>query len=208
MITPSKNCSLCPRLKNFRNEWRIKQPNWFNSPVKSYGSISSKLLIVGLAPGLRGANKTGRPFTGDYAGKLLYPSLLTFSFAKGEYLEKKNDGLKLLNCRITNSVRCVPPQNKPTTFERNFCRKFLNSEIRNMQNLKIILALGQVAHIEVLKTFDKKLSSYKFRHGAIYSLTKNICLFSSYHCSKYNTLTKRLTEQMFHEVIKKIRNKI
>ena len=208
MITPSKNCSLCPRLKNFRNEWRIKQPNWFNSPVKSYGSINSKLLIVGLAPGLRGANKTGRPFTGDYAGKLLYPSLLTFSFAKGEYLEKKNDGLKLLNCRITNSVRCAPPQNKPTTFERNFCRKFLNSEIRNMQNLKIILALGQVAHIEVLKTFDKKLSSYKFRHGEIYSLTKNICLFSSYHCSKYNTLTKRLTEQMFHEVIKKIRNKI
>ena len=207
-MEPEANCNLCPRLKIFREEWRKLKPNWFNSPVNSFGSIDSKLLIVGLAPGLKGANKTGRPFTGDHAGKLLYPSLIKFKFANGRYLEKRNDSIELINCRITNSVRCVPPQNRPTLEERNYCRNFLKIEISKMNKLKIILALGHIAHTEVLKVFDKKISEFKFKHGKIYNLSNSISLHSSYHCSRYNTLTKRLTENMFNNVLKEIKLKI
>ena len=207
-MEPKANCDLCPRLKIFREEWRKLKPNWFNSPVYSFGSIDSKLLIVGLAPGLKGANKTGRPFTGDHAGKLLYPSLIKFKFANGRYLEKRNDSIELINCRITNSVRCVPPQNRPTLEERNYCRNFLKIEISKMNKLKIILALGHIAHTEVLKVFNKKISEFKFKHGKIYNLSNTISLHSSYHCSRYNTLTKRLTENMFNKVLKEIKLKI
>ena len=207
-MEPESNCNLCPRLKIFREEWRKLKPNWFNSPVNSFGSIDSKLLIVGLAPGLKGANKTGRPFTGDHAGKLLYPSLIKFKFANGRYLEKRNDSIELINCRITNSVRCVPPQNRPTLEERNYCRNFLKIEISKMNKLEIILALGHIAHTEVLKVFNKKISEFKFKHGKIYNLSNTISLHSSYHCSRYNTLTKRLTENMFNNVLKEIKLKI
>ena len=207
-MEPEANCNLCPRLKIFREEWRKLKPNWFNSPVNSFGSIDSKLLIVGLAPGLKGANKTGRPFTGDHAGKLLYPSLIKFKFANGRYLEKRNDSIELINCRITNSVRCVPPQNRPTLEERNYCRNFLKIEISKMNKLEIILALGHIAHTEVLKVFNKKISEFKFKHGKIYNLSNSISLHSSYHCSRYNTLTKRLTENMFNNVLKEIKLKI
>jgi len=207
-MEPEANCNLCPRLKIYREKWRKLEPSWFNSPVNSFGKIDSKLLIVGLAPGLRGANKTGRPFTGDHAGKLLYPSLIKFNFANGRYLENKNDSIKLINCRITNSVRCVPPKNKPTLEERNYCRKFLKIEISKMNKLEIILALGHIAHTEVLKAFNKKISEFKFEHGKIYNLSNSISLHSSYHCSKYNTLTKRLTENMFNNVLKEIKLKI
>ena len=207
-MEPKANCDLCPRLKIFREEWRKLKPNWFNGPVNSFGSIDSKLLIVGLAPGLKGANKTGRPFTGDHAGKLLYPSLIKFKFANGRYLEKRNDSIELINCRITNSVRCVPPQNRPTLEERNYCRNFLKIEISKMNKLKIILALGHIAHTEVLKVFNKKISEFKFKHGKIYNLSNSISLHSSYHCSRYNTLTKRLTENMFNKVLKEIKLKI
>ena len=207
-MEPKANCDLCPRLKIFREEWRKLKPNWFNSPVNSFGSIDSKLLIVGLAPGLKGANKTGRPFTGDHAGKLLYPSLIKFKFANGRYLEKRNDSIELINCRITNSVRCVPPQNRPTLEERNYCRNFLKIEISKMNKLEIILALGHIAHTEVLKVFNKKISEFKFKHGKIYNLSNTISLHSSYHCSRYNTLTKRLTENMFNHVLKDIKLKI
>ena len=207
-MEPEANCNLCPRLKIYREEWRKLEPNWFNSPVNSFGSINSKLLIVGLAPGLKGANKTGRPFTGDHAGKLLYPSLIKFKFANGRYLEKRNDSIELINCRITNSVRCVPPQNRPTLEERNYCRNFLKIEISKMNKLKIILALGHIAHTEVLKVFNKKISEFKFKHGKIYNLSNSISLHSSYHCSRYNTLTKRLTENMFNNVLKEIKLKI
>ena len=208
MKLPDKNCILCPRLKLYRKKLRKLEPSWFNSPVQSFGSIKSKLLIVGLAPGIKGANRTGRPFTGDYAGKLLYSSLLKYSFANGKYLENRNDSLKLVNCRITNSVRCVPPQNKPTIDERNTCRKFLESEIQNMSKLKIILALGQIAHSEILKIFNKKISEFQFGHGTNYNLTNTIAIYSSYHCSRYNTQTNRLTETMFHKVIENIKLKI
>ena len=207
-MEPKANCDLCPRLKIFREEWRKLKPNWFNGPVNSFGSIDSKLLIVGLAPGLKGANKTGRPFTGDHAGKLLYPSLIKFKFANGRYLEKRNESIELINCRITNSVRCVPPQNRPTLEERNYCRNFLKIEISKMNKLEIILALGHIAHTEVLKAFNKKLSEFKFKHGKVYNLSNSISLHSSYHCSKYNTLTKRLTENMFNNVLKEIKLKI
>ena len=207
-MEPEANCNLCPRLKIFREEWRKLKPNWFNSPVNSFGSIDSKLLIVGLAPGLKGANKTGRPFTGDHAGKLLYPSLIKFKFANGRYLEKRNDSIELINCRITNSVRCVPPQNRPTLEERNYCRNFLKIEISKMNKLEIILALGHIAHTEVLKVFNKKISEFKFKHGKIYNLSNSISLHSSYHCSRYNTLTKRLTENMFNNILKEIKLKI
>ena len=207
-MEPEANCNLCPRLKIFREEWRKLKPYWFNSPVNSFGSIDSKLLIVGLAPGLKGANKTGRPFTGDHAGKLLYPSLIKFKFANGRYLEKRNDSIELINCRITNSVRCVPPQNRPTLEERNYCRNFLKIEISKMNKLEIILALGHIAHTEVLKVFNKKISEFKFKHGKIYNLSNSISLHSSYHCSRYNTLTKRLTENMFNNVLKEIKLKI
>lgn len=198
--TPALNCSLCPRLADFRAENTAKFPDKFNAPVPAFGNLDASLLIVGLAPGLKGANFTGRPFTGDYAGDLLYATLLKFDLARGEFKKHKDDGLELINCRITNAVRCVPPENKPTTDEMNACRPFLIDEIAAMPNLRTILSLGLVSHNAVLKTFSHKQSAFKFAHGAQHQITDDIQLVDSYHCSRYNTQTGRLTAEMFEDI--------
>ena len=203
MLIPDKNCSLCDRLKNYRNKYRKLEPTWYNSPVESFGGIDSKILIVGLAPGLQGANKTGRPFTGDHAGNTLFPTLIRNKLALGTYKGTNNDGLNLQNTRITNSVRCVPPKNKPNALERNNCRKFLKSEISSMKNLEVILALGLIAHEEILKVFSLKPQSNKFKHGKIHYINSNLIMLNSYHCSRYNINTNRLTLEMFDKIIKK-----
>ena len=208
MLIPNKNCSLCDRLKSYRNRYRRLEPNWHNSPVESFGPIDSKILIVGLAPGLQGANKTGRPFTGDHAGNTLYPTLIKNKLALGSYKETNNDELNLQNIRITNSVRCVPPKNKPNALERNNCRKFLKSEINSMKNLEVILALGLIAHEEILKVFNLKAKSNKFKHGKVHYISSNLIMLNSYHCSRYNINTNRLTLEMFDEIIKKISERI
>lgn len=200
ILTPALDCDLCPRLKDFRNDNATKNPDWFNAPVPSFGSVDAKLLIVGLAPGLKGANLTGRPFTGDYAGDLLYATLLESGFAKGTYAKVKSDGLELLDCRITNAVRCVPPQNKPTGPETRTCSPFLKSEIDGMKNLRAVLALGGLAHGAVLGVLGERKAAYKFGHQASHQLDSGLTLFDSYHCSRYNTNTRKLTEQMFLNV--------
>ena len=204
-ILPGSECDLCPRLVEFRHKNRDKFPDFHNAPVDSFGSLNSALLIVGLAPGLKGANRTSRPFTGDYAGDLLYPTISTFGFASGAYGAKPDDGLKLKNCRITNAVRCVPPENKPVGIEMNACRPFLKAEIAAMNNLKLILALGSIAHNSVLRTLGHKQSAYKFGHAAKHVFPDGLLMIDSYHCSRYNTNTGRLTTEMFHTVFKKIR---
>lgn len=200
ILTPARDCGLCPRLKDFRDDNAAKNPDWFNAPVPSFGSIDAQLLIVGLAPGLKGANLTGRPFTGDYAGDLLYATLLDSGFAQGTYAKVKSDGLELLDCRITNAVRCVPPQNKPTGPETRTCSPFLKSEIDEMKNLRAILALGGLAHGAVLGVLGERKAAYKFGHQARHQLDSGLMLFDSYHCSRYNTNTGKLTEQMFLNV--------
>ena len=204
ILQPDHNCSLCSRLEEFRKKNRKQFPKEFNSPVPSFGSEDAEFLIVGLAPGLKGANFSGRPFTGDYAGDLLYATLLKFGFASGDYKKHAKDGITLKNCRITNAVRCVPPENKPTSEEINICRDFLIREIDMMPNLKIILSLGLISHNSVLKSLDAKLSANKFSHNALHDLGK-IKLIDSYHCSRYNTNTGRLTEKMFHAVFKTVK---
>ena len=204
LITPDHNCQLCPRLAEFRANNREKFPDKFNAPVPSFGSINAELLIVGLAPGLKGANFSGRPFTGDFAGELLYGSLIKYGLAKGEFKARIDDGLELVNCRITNAVRCVPPENKPTGPEINQCQPFLKSQIEEMPDLKIILSLGLVSHNAVLKSSGEKISAFKFAHNAEHKLQNGLTLIDSYHCSKYNTSTRRLTEPMFHDVFEKI----
>lgn len=205
---PGKDCPLCPRLVDFRLKNRAKFPGEWNAPVPSFGpeSFESKggLLIVGLAPGLKGANFTGRPFTADYAGDLLYATLLKFGFAEGVYKERADDGLVLKNCRITNAVRCVPPENKPTPEEMRQCLGFLQMEMAALKNVKVILSLGLISHNSVLKAFSQKISAHKFAHGAVHDLGK-VKLIDSYHCSRYNTNTKRLTTDMFEDVFKKIK---
>ena len=203
--TPNQDCCLCPRLVEFRAASAANHPDWHNAPVPSFGTADVALLIVGLAPGLKGANRTGRPFTGDYAGDLLYPTLLAYNFATGDYDARADDGLRLNKCRITNAVRCVPPQNKPTGPEIKTCRGFLNNEINYLSNLKIILALGVVAHNAVMATLGEKLSARKFQHGAIHALPGGLHVIDSYHCSRYNTNTGRLTPTMFHEILEKIK---
>ena len=203
-INPDDNCPLCPRLVNFRNENRIRFPEWHNGPVNSFGSTSSNLLIVGLAPGLRGANRTGRPFTGDAAGELLYNTLIYVGLAKGDFKASPDDDIELINCRITNAVRCVPPQNKVTGLEITSCLPFLKIEIARMKNLKVILALGSVAHSAVLSTYCVKKSSLPFSHGARYNLNCKLVLMDSYHCSRYNTNTGRLTPEMFNEILQEV----
>lgn len=197
---PARDCPRCPRLVGFRNENRASWPGWHNAPVPSFGPEDANLLIVGLAPGLRGANRTSRPFTGDFAGQLLYPTLLQFGFAEGEYGEAADDGLSLVNCRITNAVRCVPPQNKPVGAEIAACRPFLHGEIADMPRLGVILALGTVAHGSVIRALELKASAWPFAHGAFHELPDGRVLADSYHCSRYNTNTGRLTEAMFRDV--------
>lgn len=204
---PSRDCPLCPRLASFRQEWRGRESGWHNAPVPSFGDEQSRLLIVGLAPGLRGANATGRPFTGDYAGDLLYRTLLDFGFATGEYRARPDDGLKLLDCRITNAVRCVPPQNKPEPAEIAQCRPFLEATIAAMPRLQIILALGQIAHQSVVRAFGLPTARVPFKHGGMAELDGKT-LASSYHCSRYNTNTGVLTEAMFREVFARIRERL
>ncbi len=203
---PQKNCSLCPRLLEFRADNKKKFPSYYNAPVPSFGDLSAQVLIVGLAPGLHGANQTGRPFTNDYAGDILYPALKKFKLAEGNYTKRADDGFKLINVRITNSVRCVPPQNKVTGDEVKTCGQFLIQEIAAMPNLKVILTLGAVAHNAVLGVLGYKKSAFKFAHGAIHHLDKhNLIMINSYHTSRYNINTGVLTEEMFAEVIKKIK---
>ncbi len=205
-MEPERNCGICPRLVEYRLSNRSANPDWFNAPVPAFGSLEARFLIVGLAPGLKGANLTGRPFTGDYAGDLLYRTLLEFGFAEGCYGRRADDGLRLRDCRITNGVRCVPPQNKPTGTEINACRPFLADEIASMKNLQVILSLGLVSHNTVLAALGEKRSAWKFAHGAMHELPSGLNLADSYHCSRYNTNTGRLTENMFRDVFGTVRD--
>jgi uracil-DNA glycosylase family 4 len=200
---PPHDCPLCPRLAAFRQN-RIAHPDFFNAPVPSFGGLDAKLLIVGLAPGLKGANRTGRPFTGDYAGELLYASLKRHGLAKGTYQARPDDGFELIGVRITNAVRCVPPENKPLPVEIATCRRFLIAEIAAMPNLKAILALGQIAHNSVCATLELKRKDHAFGHGVHYQ-TPGPALLASYHCSRYNTNTGVLTEKMFDTVVARAR---
>jgi uracil-DNA glycosylase family 4 len=203
---PDRDCPFCPRLVAFRLENRAKFPDWHNAPVPPFGGIDAKLLIVGLAPGLRGANRTARPFTGDYAGVLLYNTLLKFGLARGQYLADPNDGLQLIGTRITNAVRCLPPQNKPEPAEFTNCRPFLVGEIAAMKNLKAILALGKGAHDQVLRTLNARpAKAFPFIHAALHSLPNGLLLADSYHCSRYNTNTGVLTTEMFERVFAQLK---
>ncbi|MEH2609347.1 uracil-DNA glycosylase [Bradyrhizobium sp. AZCC 1693] len=203
-IEPGRNCPLCPRLAEFRAQARAKEPDWHNAPVASFGDANAQLLIVGLAPGLQGANRTGRPFTGDYAGDLLYATLLEYGFAKGVYQARPDDGLKLVDCRISNAVRCVPPQNKPLPVEINTCRQFLVATIATMPKLRAIVALGRIAHESTLKALGLRNGAAPFAHGAVHK-ADTIKLYDSYHCSRYNTNTRVLTPEMFRNVFAKVR---
>ena len=206
--SPGHDCPLCPRLVAFREEWRRAEPLWHNAPVETFGTPSARLLVVGLAPGLRGANRTGRPFTGDYAGDLLYRTLIDFGFATGSYQARPDDGLRLVDAAITNAVRCVPPENKPTPAEINTCRRYLAATIAAMPALAAILALGRIAHDSVVVALGEKRSRLPFGHGAIHSVGERLALHDSYHCSRYNTNTGVLTEAMFRDVFTGIRGRI
>jgi uracil-DNA glycosylase len=201
---PGRDCPRCPRLVAFRSAWRKQEPDWFNAPVPSFGPIDAQLLIVGLAPGLRGANRTGRPFTGDYAGDLLYATLKEFGFAKGDYQARPDDGFMLIDCRITNAVRCVPPENKPTPQEIKTCRDFLIPTIKEMPRLRAIVALGRVAHETVVSARSARRSDHPFGHGGARAMG-DLTLFDSYHCSRYNTNTGVLTADMFRAVFAQVR---
>ena len=206
-IVEDKDCLNCPRLREFILGNRDIYPDFYNAPVPSFGDKSGELLIVGLAPGLKGANRTGRPFTGDYAGELLYQTLLGFGFASGEYKASPDDGLVLKNCRITNAVRCVPPQNKVTGEEIKNCNHKLKAEIASMPNLRIIMALGTVAHGAVLNAFKVKKSAFPFAHGKLHkNIADNVSLIDCYHCSRYNTNTGVLTDTRFHDVFRDIQS--
>jgi uracil-DNA glycosylase family 4 len=205
---PGHDCPLCPRLADFRHAQRNTHPDWHNAPVPSFGDLSSRLLIVGLAPGLKGANRTGRPFTGDYAGDLLYATLRKFGLARGIYAQHRDDGLELLDCRISNAARCVPPENKPTPQEVAACRPFLIDEIAAMPNLRAILALGQVSHGAVLTALGQRKSAFRFGHGAMHPLPDGKLLADSYHCSRYNTNTGKLTTEMFESVFTTLRARL
>jgi uracil-DNA glycosylase family 4 len=202
---PDRDCPFCPRLVALRGGLRLTKPFWHNAPVPSFGELDARLLIVGLAPGLNGANRTGRPFTGDYAGVLLYGTLLKFGLADGAYEADPGDGLRLVGCRITNAVRCLPPENKPETGEIRSCGRFLADEMAAMPRLRAVVALGAVAHNAVLTAWGLKRSAWPFRHGAQHRCPAGVLLADSYHCSRYNTNTGRLTEAMFHEVFEQLR---
>ena len=205
-VSPAPDCPACPRLAAFRAANRKTFPDWSNAPVSSFGEATARLLIVGLAPGLRGANRTGRPFTGDYAGDILYRTLTEFGFASGQYDRRPDDGLSLVDCAIVNAVRCVPPQNKPTPNEIATCRPFLAQAIAALGQLRVILALGRIAHESALRALCLRPSLFPFIHGARHQLKPSgPSLFDSYHCSRYNTNTGVLTETMFRSVLGSIR---
>ena len=202
---PPHDCALCPRLAAYRAENAAENPDWFNAPVPSFGTLNARLLVVGMAPGVRGANRTGRPFTGDYAGVLLYETLLKFGFAEGTYRAEPRDGLTLQDCRITNAVRCVPPANLPQPAEVATCNRFLAAELAAMPSLRIVLSLGVLSHAAMLRASALPASRLRFRHGEIHTLPDGLKLANSYHVSRYNTSTRRLTTQMFEEVVAAIR---
>ena len=204
---PERGCPLCPRLSVFLAGFQRSEPAWFNGPVPSFGDDAARVrvLIVGLAPGLNGANRTGRPFTGDHAGVLLYSTLLRFGFAKGSYDARPDDTLKLVGCMITNAVRCVPPANKPTTSEIATCRQFLTARINSLPKLEAIVALGRIAHDSTVTALGFKKSMHPFGHGIVHQLRAGLRLFDSYHCSRYNTNTGVLTPAMFDAVFASVR---
>ena len=202
---PLRDCALCPRLRAFLLDLREKHPDWHNAPVPSFGDPKAKLLIIGLAPGMQGANRTGRPFTGDWAGDLLYAAIDEYGFSQGTYGAEADDGLTLHGAMITNAVRCLPPQNKPVGAEINTCRPFLLDQIESMKSLKALLCLGKISHDSTVRALGLKLKDYPFGHHIIYDLPSGLRLYTSYHCSRYNTNTKRLTEEMFYAVFKDIR---
>ena len=198
---PGRDCPLCPRLVKYREEYRGLHPDWFNAPVPSFGPLNARLLVVGQAPGVNGANRTGRPFTGDVAGRLLYPVLTTFGFATGTFQERPDDGMELVDCRVTNAVRCAPPQHKLETSDNINCLPFLIAEINKLPKLRIMLALGGKAHNSVLRALNLKASQYKFQHGAFHTLPNQLTLVDSFHTSQYNVNTGRLTIAMFEKVV-------
>jgi uracil-DNA glycosylase family 4 len=198
---PPPDCQLCPRLAEYRAENRIQYPDWFNAPVPNWGDETPRLMIVGLAPGLRGANRTGRPFTGDYAGDLLFATLKKFGLASGVYDQRPDDGFRLEGVLIVNSVKCVPPQNKPTGREIATCRRFLISALAAHADVRAYLALGRIGHESLLTALGEKRSAHPFAHGAEHRLSSGRLLFDSYHCSRYNTNTGVLTTAMFEDVI-------
>jgi uracil-DNA glycosylase family 4 len=200
IAAPLADCRLCPRLAAYRADNQAANPGWFNAPVPSFGPTNARLLVVGMAPGVRGANRTGRPFTGDHAGVLLYETLLRVGLAQGEYHADPADGLTLVDTRITNAVRCVPPANLPEPAEVTTCNQFLRAELHALGNLRVVLALGVLAHAAVLKACGIPASRIRFRHGAIHELPDGLLLADSYHVSRYNTNTGRLTTQMFTSV--------
>jgi len=205
---PPHDCNSCDRLVSFRAKNRAEYPQWFNAPVPSFGDPLASLLIVGLAPGRQGANRTGRPFTGDFAGDLLYSTLLETGFASGKYGAKPQDGLQLTACMITNAVRCVPPENKPTAAEINACRTYLRERIASLPELRVVLALGRVAHTSVIGSLGMRQSAFPFSHGARHHTADGPVIYDSYHCSRYNTNTGRLTPDMFHQVLRQIRKEL
>lgn len=198
---PGRDCARCPRLAAFREEQRATFPEWHNAPVPSFGAPGAGLLVVGLAPGLRGANRTGRPFTGDHAGVVLYPALVAEGLASGTFDARPDDGLELLGCRVTNAVRCVPPANKPVGAEVAACRPFLEDELRAAVPPRVVLALGRIAHDAVLRALGLRIAAFPFAHGARHELPCGPVLFDTYHSSRYNMNTGRLTEEMFAEVL-------
>jgi uracil-DNA glycosylase family 4 len=201
---PAPDCALCPRLAAYRAENRAANPDWFNAPVPSFGPTDARLLVVGMAPGVRGANRTGRPFTGDHAGLLLYSTLLRYGLATGTYVPEPDSGVVLRDCRIANAVRCVPPANLPEPREVATCNRFLVGELQAMGHLRAVLALGVLAHAAVLKACGIPPTRIRFRHGDIHALPDGLLLADSYHVSRYNTNTGRLTEAMFHEVVERL----
>jgi uracil-DNA glycosylase family 4 len=205
---PGRDCPLCPRLAAFREEWRAREPGWHNAPVPTFGASDGRLLVVGLAPGLRGANRTGRPFTGDYAGNLLFRTLIDFGFASGTYEARPDDGLQPTDAEIVNAVRCVPPENKPTPLEINTCRPFLVAAMTAMPRLAAIVALGRIAHDSTVRALGLRLRDAPFGHGAVHHIRPGLTLHDSYHCSRYNTNTGVLTEEMFRAVFAGVREQL
>ena len=201
---PSRDCPLCPRLVAYRASNQAAHPDWFNGPVPSFGETSARFLVLGMAPGVKGANRTGRPFTGDHAGVLLYETLLRFGFASGAYHADPADGLALHDCRIVNAVRCVPPANLPVPLEVKTCNQFLAAELQAMPDLRVVLALGVLAHAAALRACGIPAARVRFRHGDIHKLPDGLLLANSYHVSRYNTNTGRLTTDMFERVIASI----
>src|SRR4051812_30833798 len=203
-----RTCTACPRLANFLDEVRLKHPGYYSAPVAPFGDANARVIVVGLAPGLHGANASGRPFTGDHAGILLYSTLHRFGFASAPISTSKDDGLRLINCRITNSVKCVPPQNKPLPVEINTCNRYLRAELGRLSAPTVMLALGSIAHNAILRALALKPRDYKFGHAAEYALETGHVLLDSYHCSRYNTQTRRLTSEMFENVFARARTLI